>query len=251
MPVTALTPSYPEAVIPETVSGDSLELTLNISQLRLLHHYTTVTARTLGNMTSSDASVMVANYPFCCFPAHDLDSETVFQINLVQTAFDYPFLLHAVLALAALHLSRLEGPCSNSYAQYCVLADRHHDAALNDFRATVRDIDHTNWKAVLMFAGALFPYSCTASVSASNDLDYAFSNFLTNLALTRRVRPMVTGFYNDMLNSELSRMIPDDVKGIDWLNKEPPAETEYVNFLLEYCETQGRYEMSWSSKFAS
>jgi hypothetical protein len=80
-----------------------------------------------------------------------------------------------------------------------------------------------------MFAGALFPYSCTASVSTSNDLEYAFSSFLTNLALTRRVRPMVTGFYTDMVNSELGRMIPDDVKGIDWTIKEPPAETEYVS----------------------
>jgi hypothetical protein len=194
-------------VLPNPADEADSNLTLNITQLRLLHHYTTVTAKTL---------------------AHDPASEVVFAVNLVQTAFDYPFLLHAVLALGALHLSRIDDSRSSSRAEYIVLADRHHDAALNNFRVTVNDIDHTNWKAVLMFAGALFPYSCTASVSASNNLEHAFDNFLSNLALTRRVRPMVTGFYEEVKNSELDRMIPDDVKGVDWVGAEAPATTEYV-----------------------
>jgi hypothetical protein len=129
-----------------------------------------------------------------------------------------------------LHLSRLDDPCSSSHAEYCLLADRHHDAALIDFRTTILDIDQTNWKAVLMFAGALFPYSCTAAVAASDDLELAFGNFLSNLALTRRVRPMVTGFYEEMVKSELGAMIPPDVKGVNWEVKEAPAETEYVQF---------------------
>jgi hypothetical protein len=236
MPMTAPTPSALEAVIPEPISssGSSLDLSLNIIQLRLLHHYTTVTARTLGKHRYIYKLLVdqLLTFPSSYFAAHDAGSEVVLQLSLVKTAFDYPFLLHAVLALAALHLSRLEQSCSPSSAQYCALADRHHDAALNDFRETVRDIDRTNWKAVLMFAGVLFPYSCTASVSASNDLGLSFNNFLTNLVLTRRVRPMVTGFYYDMVNSELGQMIPDDVKGVDWTVKEPPAETEYVGIIL-------------------
>jgi hypothetical protein len=158
--------------------------------------------------------------------AHGTDAEDVFTTYLVNTAFHYPFLLHATLALAALHLSHLEGPSSPVHAEYSILADKHHDAALADFRASIYDIDHTNWKAVLLFAGALFPYSCTASVSASNGLEHAFGNFLSNLALTRRVRPMVTGFYDEMVSSELGRIIPDDVKDIDWKTAEAPTETE-------------------------
>jgi hypothetical protein len=208
--VTTSTSSPTEAailnsVLPGLVSGVNVDLNLDIPQLRLLHHYTTVTAKTL---------------------AHDLGSELVFATTLVQTAFDYPFLLHAVLALGALHLSRLDDLHARPHAEYSVLADKHHDAALNKFRATVKDIDNTNWKAVLLFAGALFPYSCTASVSSSDNLEHALDNFLTNLALTRRVRPMVSGFYDQMVNSELGKMIPDDVKGIDWTVAEAPAITE-------------------------
>ncbi|KAF2828114.1 hypothetical protein CC86DRAFT_381072 [Ophiobolus disseminans] len=214
VPIATLTPLSTEGTVLDlsppvlpSISHHPDPLPLNISQLRLLHHYTTVTAGTL---------------------AHNADSEAIFTKNLVQTAFSYPFLLHAVLALSALHLTRIEGPSSSLHTEYCLLADRHHDAALGDFRATVRDIDQTNWKAVLMFAGALFPYSCTASVSAMDDMELAFDNFLSNLALTRRVRPMVTGFYQEMIQSELGQLIPDDVKGVNWEVQEAPADTELV-----------------------
>jgi hypothetical protein len=212
MPVTTHTPTsigIANPGPPVVANGTALDITtLNVTQLRLLHHFTTVTAGTL---------------------AHDAASELVFATHLVRTAFDYPFLLHAVLALGALHLSRLDDSFSPSHAEYCLLADRHHDAALSDFRTRILEIDQTNWKAVLMFAGALFPYSCTASVAASDNLELAFDNFLSNLALTRRVRPMVTGFYDEMVKSELGAMIPSDVKGVDWEVKEAPAKTEYVH----------------------
>ncbi|KAH7406824.1 hypothetical protein DE146DRAFT_607468 [Phaeosphaeria sp. MPI-PUGE-AT-0046c] len=186
---------------------ESYSTDLNISQLRLLHHYTTVTARTL---------------------AHSTESEAVFATNLVETAFDHPFLLHAVLALAAVHLSRLDDPQSSSRTKYRTLADQHYDAALSGFRNTVRNIDQTNWKSVLMFAGALLRYSCTSTVTNGGDPDIAFDHFLSNLALTRQTRSMVTGFYHQLIESELGHLIPDDVKGRDWTTAEAPAETELI-----------------------
>ncbi|KAH8727988.1 hypothetical protein GQ44DRAFT_702487 [Phaeosphaeriaceae sp. PMI808] len=212
-PITTSTPSTTEGStvdqalpIPPTASVHS-DTALNLSQLRLFHHYTTVTAQTL---------------------AHNSESTAFFTTNLVQTAFSYPFLLHTILALAALHLSRLENPYSTSCTEYCLLADKHYDAALSNFRVTIRDIDHTNWEAVLMFAGTQFPYSWTTCVSAGEDLELAFNNFLTNIELTRRIRPMVTSFYNEMRNSKLSQLIPDDVKGVNWEVKEAPTTTELV-----------------------
>jgi hypothetical protein len=49
---------------------------------------------------------------------------------------------------------------------------------------------------------------------------------------------MVNGFYDEMINSELGKMIPDDVKGVNWVVAEAPATTEYVfsrQFLLLPC----------------
>ena len=181
-------------------------MVLNLLQLRLLHHYTTVTALTLGA---------------------DPDAQEVYATVVPQTAFDYPFILHVLLALAALHLSRLSGS-GPAAIEYALLAGRHHDTALANFQASICDIDESNFKPVLIFAGTLFPYSCASSVEPSHDVNHAFDSLLSNLTLTRRVRPMVSSFYNAMKASALGRLIPQDVEGIDWLTQEPPEETELV-----------------------
>lgn len=188
------------------VAADQDLLVLNTLQLRLLHHYTTVTAQTLG--TSSDA-------------------QAVYAIVVPQTAFEYPFLLHLLLALASLHLSRLQKTRSEA-VEYALVGGRHHEAALASFQATVRDIDETNFQGVLMFAGLLFPYSCASSVDPDHDVDHAYDTLLSNLSVTRRMRPMVASFYGAMKASVMDRMIPEDVKGIDWTTQEPPIETELV-----------------------
>lgn len=179
---------------------------VNILQMRLLHHYTTVTAKTLGA---------------------DSEAHEVYATTVPLTAFEYPFLLDMVLALAALHLSRLQqsGPDA---VEYALVGGRHHDAALASFQATVRDIDESNFKAVLIFAGLLFPYSCASSIDSDHDVDHAFNSLFSNFSLTRRVRPMVSSFYDAMKASILEKLIPDDVKGINWLTQEPPVETELV-----------------------
>ena len=39
---------------------------------------------------------------------------------------------------------------------------------------------------------------------------------------------MVSSFYNAMKASVMEKLIPNDIKGIDWLTQEPPEETELV-----------------------
>lgn len=151
-------------------------------------HYTSVTAKTL---------------------ATNRKSEEIFSTTFVEQAFTHPYLLHAVLAVSALHLHYLESEGSSQKLEYWRLAERHHDAGLNLFQAMVRDIDTSNFKAVLLFAGAIFPYSCVASVNTSSDLGHAFENIFSIVVLTRRTRPMVSNFYWEMRGSELACMIPD------------------------------------------
>jgi hypothetical protein len=132
-----------------------------------------------------------------------------------------------ILALAALHLSRLQefGPEAEKYAS---IGDQHHEAALTSFQATVRDIDGTNFQGVLMFAGLLFPYSYASSLNPNYNMDHAFETLLSNFSLTRKMRPMVSTFYDTMKASVMEKMIPDDVEGVDWATQEPPVETELV-----------------------
>ncbi|KAF2014280.1 hypothetical protein BU24DRAFT_423272 [Aaosphaeria arxii CBS 175.79] len=147
---------------------------LNVLHLRLLHHYTTVTARSLGA---------------------DPEAREAYASVVVDTAFECPFLLHMILALSALHLSRLL-ECGPEAVEYALIGSRHHDIALASFQGSVCDINESNFKAVFMFAGVLFPYSCASSIDSGHDADHAFEVLMVQFSLTRRVRPMVSSFYN-------------------------------------------------------
>ncbi|USP80207.1 hypothetical protein yc1106_07481 [Curvularia clavata] len=191
------------------------DLTLNIPQLRLLQgskltalrsHYTTVTAKTLAAHT---------------------DAEDVYKITLPELAFSHPYLLHAILSLSALHLSRLARADSEAQS-YLSQAEQYRSAALHGFQTTVHGIDDSNFKAVLLFTGILFPHACATWIALTNDLSFAFSNIISNLILTRRMRFMVTDFYTKMQESELARVVPLDVKNIDWYSATRPATTELV-----------------------
>ncbi|KAF2657601.1 hypothetical protein K491DRAFT_714261 [Lophiostoma macrostomum CBS 122681] len=173
---------------------------LNIDHLRLLHHFTTVTAKTL---------------------TADPEDQDVHHTHAIKLAFDFPFLLEGVLALAALHLSRLE---PSFREKYLAQAQKHHAAALSQFRSDITDLDASNFEAVFYFAATLDPYSFALSVNDRDSPVNLLDNMIHNFALTRRVRPMVSQYYPWVQGSELHRIVPKDVQGIDL--KHPPSETE-------------------------
>jgi hypothetical protein len=187
-------------------NGPPLETFLstdNVQCLRLMHHFCIFTAKTL--------SVEPAG--------HEL-----LQTHLVNVAFDYTFLLHTVLALASLHLSRIDQSLQDSYMQQ---AGKHHDAGIAMFRNDIQNIDETNYEAVLFFAAIMDPYSTAISMSAI-DANHALDSILQSFALTRRLRPMVAQFYPAVLASSFARLIPKDTQGVDWQRTESPINTELV-----------------------
>jgi hypothetical protein len=96
--------------------------------------------------------------------AANTDAEDVFTNTMIRISFENPYLLQATLALSALHLGRLSSDPVEKQS-YDDQAEKYHEAALNGFQSTVRDIGLTNYQAVLLFAGTLFPYACVASIS--------------------------------------------------------------------------------------
>ena len=111
--------------------------------------------------------------------------------------------------MTALHMHHLEQSSSQQKIEYRNLAEKHHSAGLHSFPSGVSNIEHSNFKAVLLFATVLFPYSCATSVTLGNDLEHAFESVLSNFALIRRTRTFADSFHEEMMESELSRMIPD------------------------------------------
>lgn len=150
----------------------------------------------------------------------------IFSHYIPKIAFENTFLLHAILSLAALHLSRSE---SGFRAEHLLQARRHHQLALIQFRSEVKDVTESNLHAVLSFNLFLFPYSCAISASCEG-LEDAFESIFSNLLMTRMVGPLiqVSGLYNTMKNSEFGRIMPKDVDQSDWSKVEAPVETELV-----------------------
>ncbi|KAF2678332.1 hypothetical protein K458DRAFT_436002 [Lentithecium fluviatile CBS 122367] len=191
-PIAVSTPSLAESTTSHQgtlseISNEDQEFVLHVSQLRLLHQFSTVTAKTLSAESRN---------------------EDVYSSYLVKVAFDYPFLLHGVLALAALHLSLLE---PGRRPEYLLQAERHHRISLNRFRVEISTVDEFNYEAVFFF-----------------NPEHAFDSVLSNLILTQRVRPLVGEFYARLTQSELGRLRPEDTRGIDWDTAEPPVSTELV-----------------------
>ena len=226
----ASTPSSSDVVVTPGASV-AQDAPLNIAHLKLLHHFTTVTAETL---------------------AYSPEAAHAYQTYIVKLAFEFPFLLQGVLALSALHLSRVDPAPHKDYLDQ---AARHHDAALLQFRTEIVDIDETNFKAVLAFSSMLYPYSCAFGYSQAHPIDSSFkaeqalNNMLQNIVLTRRVRPLVEGRYDEMIASELNHIIPEDAKQLNW--HADPAETTDLVKLRKFAElTQNLYPEDISKAYA-
>ncbi|EPE31928.1 Zn2/Cys6 DNA-binding protein [Glarea lozoyensis ATCC 20868] len=101
---------------------------LNVTDLELLHHYNISTSYTLAN---------------------DSGLQTCFRINVPQIGVSYPFVLHGILALAALHLSRFKHGAQK--AHYISEAQYHYETALDQATALMPSISAETCSALYLF----------------------------------------------------------------------------------------------------
>ena len=190
---------------PNLDQSESRDLIADISNLRLLHHFTTVTSKTLS---------------------HEPAVEDMFSSYIPKMAFDNVYLLHALLSLAALHISRSEPEHRNDHL---LQARRHHQIALTQFRSEVKSLPESNFPAIAVFHAFIFPYSCAISTS-SDGVEDAFESIVSALVLTRMIGPLMqaSGMYEHMRQSEIGRLMPKDVYSVDWNKAEAPVNTELI-----------------------
>ncbi|KAK0610798.1 hypothetical protein B0T14DRAFT_439603 [Immersiella caudata] len=130
------TPSpYPQPDNPLTTSW--------VSDLSLLHHFTTVTARTLFRTGATPK-----------------ERKNLWKIDVPRIAFSpgHTFLLHEILATAAFHLAFLE---PHNRGKYHVQATQHQTVAIQGVRIAVENITSENCHAIFA-ASSLFFISALA-----------------------------------------------------------------------------------------
>ncbi|KAF4478573.1 RTA1 domain containing protein [Fusarium agapanthi] len=120
--------STPSSVEVVSSSQSISTTTFSIHEMCLLHHWTTSTS--LSIFATSDVSV--------CW-----------QIVFPQISFKHPFVMHAILSLAALHLAYLYR--SNKH-QHIVEATRYHTKALQGFHEAINHTGSENSDALFAWS---------------------------------------------------------------------------------------------------
>jgi len=114
-----------QAHIPTSLGNFSSPTALNMLDLRLMYHYTKVVAPTITTAGISE--------------------EKIWSEDIPQLAFNYPFLMHSILAFSATHLSRTMKGLEN-----CVTS--HRGEALRLLREAVLEISSDNTDALVASA---------------------------------------------------------------------------------------------------
>ncbi|WQF85844.1 Putative zn(2)Cys(6) fungal-type DNA-binding domain-containing protein [Colletotrichum destructivum] len=103
--------------------------TFGIRDLALLHHWT----------VSTSVSI---------FKAPDLDS--LWQVLIPQIAFEHPFVTHAILSLAALHMAYLDDRPQNS--SYVEEATQHHAVSLAGFHSVLENCTVDQYEGLFLWS---------------------------------------------------------------------------------------------------
>ncbi|KAA8895756.1 hypothetical protein FN846DRAFT_968118 [Sphaerosporella brunnea] len=115
--------------------------TLNVLDLSLMHHWSTSTWDT------------ISNHPTI---------QVLWRINIPVLAVHHPFLMHALLAIAALHLQSTEADHSKG-AHYITAAAHHHEHAVRGMAATLAHLSRENCDALVVTACLVVIYSFVSS----------------------------------------------------------------------------------------
>ncbi|KAJ5935746.1 hypothetical protein N7466_005293 [Penicillium verhagenii] len=152
---------------------------LNLHDLELMMQWCNTTYRTLSRNETTDQ---------------------IWRNSVPEEGLSHPFLMHGILALAALHLARM-GPDPSRRAAHLNRAVAHQNQALALFRELLGDIQETNAKAMFAFASIVVVYTFGFPHSPDvHDHWTCIDDFHQVLVLTRGIQQVIkspTGFLTD------------------------------------------------------
>jgi hypothetical protein len=141
---------------------------LNMQHLELLHHYCTDTYRTF---------------------APDISEQEVWRSVVVRMGLSHPFLMHELLAMAALHLAYCH---SDNAAWYTTKATELQTQALRAFNMMQETFDASNCAPLLLFTSLLgFHILCDPSRTKGLNSYQYLDHVIDSVMLMRSIRGLV------------------------------------------------------------
>ena len=96
--------------------------------------------------------------------------ERIWQVDIVQLAYDSPFLMRGILAVSALHLAKFHPERESEYVGEAV---NHQIVALPAYRHALKEITEQNCHALLAFAGLITVYAFQGAIRGRSILPYS------------------------------------------------------------------------------
>ena len=122
-----------------------------------------------------------------------------------QQAFENRFLMHGLLALAALHLAHLRPDNSSRYLRSC---DKHQDIALQEFRSILAaPVDPELANALVALAATLSVSSMARSCAPLENKTMELGDITELFILTKGIRNMIHLAYEHVWQGPLAAML--------------------------------------------
>ncbi|PVH76165.1 hypothetical protein DL98DRAFT_518178 [Cadophora sp. DSE1049] len=157
----------------------------------------------------------------------------IYRTTVVQLAFDYPFLMHEIMSVAALNLAIIR---PQKRASYHHLSDTHAATGLSLFQAEVSKLNEHNCHACLAFSALIFTNAwasqdvnkpSTLFLSPSNDdEDYEQIRWIK---LQRGTKTLISTAWPSLVNGPLAAMFVP-WKDLDPNRADPLPEDEERRF---------------------
>ena len=158
------------------------------TDLELMHHYATVTCRTL--------------------PRPD-EMGDIWQLQLPQIAFSHDYLMHQLLAISAAHLAHIHGSDPDSRTAYSLRATQHQNRALHRLQGVLPETNYENCAPIFLTASLL---SIGAFAGLSESATQAggkpgIDELLQVLLLIRGMHGILNGYHEALKASSIGKLI--------------------------------------------
>ncbi|KAJ5581704.1 hypothetical protein N7535_000324 [Penicillium sp. DV-2018c] len=156
-----------------------------VSDLELMHHYCTVTCNTLSIRE---------------------DSRHVWRVVLPIEGYSNKYLMHGILALAALHRAWLYPAQKEKHTK----ASAYHQAAgLKEFRELISSaIDPSNWQPVFCFASMISIYVCASPIRLGEDRWPApISNMVELFSAVKGLQTIMKPWLHSLRRTQLAPLV--------------------------------------------
>ncbi|CAG7996139.1 unnamed protein product [Penicillium nalgiovense] len=150
---------------------------------------------------------------------HDLlarneETRKVWEVQVLQEALHTPFLMHGILGLSALHLSRLRD--QNSQSKWLSIAMSHKNVALSIFSEQLSNINQSNAKAMMSFAGLVVAFRLGSSVIPGSSDGPSLAALIDIFTLARGVQAVAKQQQEFLLKSNFAPLFNITPPELTW-----------------------------------